>query len=548
MPGGTLTIAGLTDGGMSIGSVEGAGAIVLGANTLTEGSLNVSTTFSGTISGSGGLVKTGSGTLTLTGANGYTGGTTISGGAIQLGNGGTTGSITGDVADSGALAFNRSDAVTFAGAISGTGGVVQAGSGTTILTGANTYGGGTLIGAGTLQIGTGGTAGSITGDIVDNGTLAFDRSDTTTFGGAISGTGAVSQIGSGTTVLTGANSYGGTTMIAAGTLQVGAGGTMGALGGGAVADDGVLAFDRSDTIVVANAISGSGALAQNGGGVVILTADDTYMGGTTVAAGALVLGANGTAGAIAGNVTDNAIFAVNRSDTYTFGGTISGTGMFVQAGAGTTILTGADSYAGGTAVQAGTLQLGAGGTTGAIVGDVADAGVLVFDRSDSVTFAGAIGGSGAVAQIGSGTTVLTGAGTYTGGTTIASGTLQLGTGGTAGSIVGDVADNGTLAFDRSDAVLFDGAISGSGALLQSGAGVTVLTAADTYTGGTTIAAGDAADRQCGHHGLHRRQCRRCGDAGVQPLGCAELRGRDLGHRHREPARRRHDDAERRVDL
>src|SRR4029079_2814499 len=109
--------------------------------------------------------------------NTYTGGTTINSGTLQLGNGGTTGSIIGDVTDNGTLAFNRSDSVIFNGAISGTGSVVNQGSGTLILTGTNTYTGGTTINNGTLQVGNGGTTGSIAGNVVDNGTLAFNRSD-----------------------------------------------------------------------------------------------------------------------------------------------------------------------------------------------------------------------------------------------------------------------------------------------------------------------------------------------------------------------------------
>ena len=74
-----------------------------------------------------------------------------------------------------------------------------------MLTGANTYTGGTTINAGTLQIGDGGTGGSIVGDVVNNARLAFNRSDAYAFGGAISGTGSLQQSGTGTTVLTGAN-------------------------------------------------------------------------------------------------------------------------------------------------------------------------------------------------------------------------------------------------------------------------------------------------------------------------------------------------------
>lgn len=86
------------------------------------------------LTGIGALTKDGSGTLTLTGANTYLGDTTISLGTLQLGDGGTSGSILGDVSNSGILAFNRSDDVIFGGTIAGTGGVHQIGSGMTRLT------------------------------------------------------------------------------------------------------------------------------------------------------------------------------------------------------------------------------------------------------------------------------------------------------------------------------------------------------------------------------------------------------------------------------
>jgi fibronectin-binding autotransporter adhesin len=106
-----------------------------------------------------------------------------------------------------------------------------------------------------------------------------------------------------------------------------------------------------------------------------------------------------------------------------------------------------------------------------------------------VTFAGLISGSGEVQQIGAGTTILTAENTYTGGTTIAVGTLQLGDGGTSGSIIGDVTNNGVLAFNRSDDVTFDGLITGSGTVNQIGTGTTTLTADNAYTGPTNVQAG-----------------------------------------------------------
>src|SRR5699024_8183546 len=137
-----------------------------------------------------------------------------------------------------------------------------------------------------------------------------------------------------------------------------------------------------------------------------------------------------------------------------FAGDVSGTGSFTKAGTGALVLTGDSTYAGGTTIASGTLQLGDGGTTGSVVGDVANDGARVFNRSDDLAFAGEVTGAGSLTQAGTGALVLTGDSTYAGGTTIASGTLQLGDGGTTGSIVGDVANDGALVFNRSDDLAF----------------------------------------------------------------------------------------------
>lgn len=458
------------------------------------------------LTGSAQLVKTDLGTLVLTGANTYTGGTAINGGVLQVSsdlnlgdasgglslNGGTL-QTTADVLTARAVSLdgagtfspNAGTTLTLAGVVSGAGSLTQAEAGTLALTNANTYTGGTTISAGTLQIGNSGATGSILGDVVDNATLAFDRSDSFTFAGAISGSGAISQIGTGTTVLTGDNTYTGGATISAGTLQLGNGGTSGAIPGD-VADNGALAFDRSDSFTYAGAISGAGSVSQIGTGATILTGNNIYIGGTTISAGTLQLGNGGISGAIVGDVTDNATLAFDRSDAFDFGGVISGSGALSQIGSGTTVLVGANSYTGGTTITAGTLQLGLGGTTGSITGNVVDNSVLAFDRADAVSFNGVISGTGMISQIGSGTTTLAGVNTYSGGTLISAGTLV----GSATSFgTGAIVDNAALVIDQPADPDFANPISGTGTFAKTGVGTLTLTGINTFTGGATIAGG-----------------------------------------------------------
>ncbi|MBO1329271.1 autotransporter domain-containing protein [Acetobacter suratthaniensis] len=466
------------------------------ANTATIQTNNFVTGLFGVLYGTGGVTKEGSGTLLLTADNTYTGATTIAQGALQLGLGGTTGSIASSVIhNNGMLVFNRSDTLGVAGAIDGTGNVVQAGKGTTVLSADNTYTGATTIMQGTLQLGNGGTTGGIASSAIHNGgTLVVDRSNTLALDGKIDGQGNFVQAGKGTTVLSGDNTYTGATTIAQGTLQLGAGGTTGSISASsAIHNNGTLAVDHSNTTALSQSIDGTGNFVQAGTGTTVLSADNTYTGATTIAQGALQLGTGGTTGSVSASsaIHNNGLLVVDRSNTAVLSQVIDGTGSVAQAGTGTTVLSADNTYTGATTIAQGTLQLGNGGTTGSIASStIHNNGALVTDRSNTLLLAGAIDGTGSLNQNGTGTTVLGGNNTYTGATTITKGTLQLGNGGTTGSIASStIHNNGALVTDRSNTLLLAGTIDGTGSLNQNGTGTTVLGENNTYTGATTITKG-----------------------------------------------------------
>ena len=124
-----------------------------------------------------------------------------------------------------------------------------------------------------------------------------------------------------------------------------------------------------------------------------LTGSNTYTGGTTISAGTLMVGSGGTLGVLPGNTLDNSALVFNHADTYTYPGAISGSGSVTQAGSGTLVYLGTNSYSGGTTIGApggypGSLQIGNGGAAGVLPGNTVDNGLLVFSRSDTYTYPG----------------------------------------------------------------------------------------------------------------------------------------------------------------
>ena len=318
-------------------------------------------------------------------------------------------------------------------------------------------------------------------------TLIKDDSGTWTFGNPLAASGITRAEVAGGTLILGADASGYT-----GSMTVDAGGTLQTSAGFAplaIADNGLVRFAQPVDASYGGLLSGSGGIEKTGAGMLTLTADQAISGSTTISAGTLRLGDGGTTGSVGGPIVDNAALRIERSNQLTIAAPISGSGSVTQAGSGTTIFSADNSYTGGTTIASGTLQLGNGGSSGSVAGDILDNAVLAIDRSNALTLAGTISGSGRLVQQGSGTTVLTADNSYTGGTTIAGGTLQLGNGGSSGSVAGDILDNATLAVNRADTLQIHGAISGSGALQQIGSGTTVLSGANSYSGTTLVAAG-----------------------------------------------------------
>jgi autotransporter-associated beta strand protein len=203
-------------GSMAVGELTGSASSYINSTAWTVGARNTDATFAGIISGNS-ITKVGTGAWTLSGNNTYTGATTISGGALQIGDGGTTGSLgTANVTDNASLVFNRYDDIVVGNLISGNGAVTQAGFGALILSAANTYSGATVVTSGTLALTNSGSIANSTNIHLENDSV-FDVSGTTTHamtlgsGKVISGDGLVNgnfTLANGATLAPGDNDLG----------------------------------------------------------------------------------------------------------------------------------------------------------------------------------------------------------------------------------------------------------------------------------------------------------------------------------------------------
>jgi fibronectin-binding autotransporter adhesin len=318
-------------------------------------------TLSGNVTGTGGIVKTNTGILILSGTNNnYSGATDIQAGKLYLAGAGRLGSGNVTIASGANLDFAAGNSTTpnnVANNISGAGEIFQNVAGTTTrITGNVTNTGGLTINAGTFQIGNGTTTGSYNGNatVASGAALAFARSNAYTHGGTISGAGGVSKVSSGDVTLTGNNSYSGQTSLFAGALvadhanALGTGNiTFSNLGGNTgtirytaasagtdwatriVNSAGTIRLDTNGNDVnLAGAINDTNTfgLVKSGAGVLTLGGNNTYTGTTTVSAGTLLINgstASGSAVTVANGGTLGGTGTINGAITVNSGGTLS---------------------------------------------------------------------------------------------------------------------------------------------------------------------------------------------------------------------------------
>jgi autotransporter-associated beta strand protein/T5SS/PEP-CTERM-associated repeat protein len=535
------------------------------------------------------LQKIGAGTLVLSGANTYTGGTVISAGALQAnGNDAVgTGTVTldggafragaDDLNFSNAFAINTTGGtidtnfrdLTISGAIGNgdgtTGGLNVVGVGTLILLGNNTYTGGTTIsGNALLQLGDAGDMGSIVGAVVNNAGFVITNADTSGItnitnqgvGGLISETIFLDgTTASSATIVNNddsATSFVDTSTAGNATIINNADGfaqffDTSTAGGASITNQGA-GGEVGQTVFRDSSTAGDATITNGAGGITHFR-DSTTAGNATIANNdlgttnfsdastadhAVITDDDGFMQFFDTSTAANATITNSGSGTTTFGGKLFfwdtstaadativnnafGATQFNDSStaANATITTNAggftyftDSSTGGNARfitnAGGKLDMSflnsgamtAGSIEGAGTYFLGSAFLTVGSNNRSTEVSGVIadggengGTGGGLDKVGAGTLILTGANTYTGGTTISGGTLQLGNGGTSGSVLGNIVDNATLAIERSDTFTVGNLISGTGAFEQNGTGTTILTANNTYTGPTTVNGG-----------------------------------------------------------
>lgn len=490
----------------SVRELSGAGAIDLGSAALTTNNTSAAT-LSGAISGSGRIVKTGAGTLTLSGQSSYSGGTTVSAGRVVATSASALG--TGALVNNSEVEFAGVNG-SFGGAISGTGRLIKSGAGNTVLAGVSGTAGAISVDGGTLTIGNGQTASNFTAGSVSvaSGTaLTVDRNSTLAVTGAL-------NLASNSTL----NLVVGATMpvISAGTANIATTGTTLNISG--ITGGTVMPFTL---LSATNGITGDFARINVGGAS---GSSSDYLVVSAIKNGnSYVLGTNLVWNSPSAN--PNGVFTLANAGEFFDLGTVlanqaanSATGWdgksLTKVGIGTLNLSATNTYTGATNVEGGRLRFGVGdsiATSSAV--RVAASAIIDMNNTDQhlnnlsgagevwmglarltvgsttdTTFSGVLSGTGRLIKEGGATLTLSGANTYSGGTTISGGRLSVTNLNALGT--GAVTNNGALEFGATATGTYAADISGTGSITKLGSGLLTITGASGgFTGATMVEAG-----------------------------------------------------------
>ncbi|EDK3237718.1 fibronectin-binding autotransporter adhesin ShdA [Salmonella enterica subsp. enterica serovar Coeln] len=409
------------------------------------------------------LTKQGDGTLILSNTGNDYGDTEIDGGILAAKDAAALG--TGDVtiAESATLELSQG---TLDNNVTGEGQIVKSGSDELIVTGDNTYSGGTTITGGILAAKDAASLGSGDVDIAENAKLELSQG---TLDNNVTGEGQIVKSGSDELIVTGANDYSGGTTISGGTLIAD---HADSLGTGAVANSGVLQVGEGE---LENTLSGTGSLVKTGTGELTLNGDNDYSGGTTIDDGVLIADNADSLGS--GDIDNSGVLQVGEGELKN---TLSGTGSLVKIGTGELTLNGDNDYSGGTTISDGTLIANHADSLG--TGAIDNSGVLQVGEGE---LKNTLSGAGSLVKTGTGELTLSGDNSYSGGTTISDGTLIADHADSLGS--GDIDNSGVLKVGEGE---LKNTLSGSGSLVKTGTGELTLSGDNnTYFGDTTIAGG-----------------------------------------------------------
>lgn len=453
----------------------GTASVLISSNGTLQLDTAGSTQLTNVISGGGNVVKTGTGTVFMTGANTYAGGTDIQQGAIRvadvsvLGTGPITVQLGAalDLSIAGAQSLNQN--ITGAGILR-----KSAGGDLTLLS--NGLTGGVDIVGGRVIVNTVAALGGGNVTTAADTQLVFDNSTTEVSNALISGAGSLTKDGTGLLVMNNANSFSGGTVINSGRLGLNNGMGLGT-GDVIIMQNAILGIGG---VSFANNVSGAGQIIKTANNIAVMTGTNTHSGGTDIQQGGIIV--NSPAALGTGAV---ALSGANTTLTVDYSGAtnvalnnqISGVGTLIKEGSGTVVMNApGNSYSGGTLIGAGRLGLNYGDSLGTgLVQINAGASLGLGD----ISYANNTSGAGQIIKTSAGVTTLTGANTHTGGIDIQAGILDVSGNAALGTGTVTIGGGANLRYTNASASTFSNGLSGAGTFNKLGAGQ--LTFANNFT-------------------------------------------------------------------